>query len=173
MNIRAHLRFICVHLRFQSLWLALLSLTALAPAANAYCVYNELKNRDVVIEQEEHPDPLRNDRRMRVTLAPGKNQCCQFHQLDCNPLGRENSVVGLGIVIAGDPEYTCGLADRKEPLVKVTGAGTIRIQPNPRKSSNPYITRVYTREGKDLTGPAGLACVESKPKAVEPKPKGK
>jgi len=153
MNIRVHLRFIGV-----------LLLLAVAPAAHAYCIYNELKGRDVRVEQEEHPDELRNDRRMRVTIPPGGKQCCEFHQLDCNPLGRENSVVGLGIQVGGEPEYQCGVADRKQTLVKVTGAGTIRVQPNPRQSSNPYITRVFTREGKDLTGPAGLACVESKPK---------
>lgn len=158
---------------FQKLLLASFSLVAFAPAANAYCVYNELKDRQVMIDQEEHPDALRNDRRMKVTLPPGGKQCCEFHQLDCNPLGRENGVVGLGITIAGEPQYECGLADRKEPYVKVTGAGTVRIQPNPRKSSIPYITRIFTKEGKDLTGPAGLACNEAKIKAAEPKPKGK
>ena len=151
----------------------LISWLLLVPPAHAYCIYNELKGREVVIDQEDHPDALRNDRRMRVTIPPGGKQCCEFHQLDCNPLGRENSVVGLGITVAGEPEYQCGLADRKEPYVKVTGAGAIRVQPNPRKSSNPYITRVFTREGKDLTGPAGLACVESKFKSAAAKQKGK
>lgn len=134
-----------------------------ATNANAYCIYNQT-HRGVAIEQEEHPDALRNDRRMRVTIPPGGKQCCEFHQLDCNPGGRENSVVSLGVTVAGEPEYMCGFADRKDPYVKVTGAGTIRIQPNPRKSSNPFIARVYTREGKDLTGPAGLACSEAKTK---------
>jgi len=144
--------FICAHL-----WL-------FASPAHAYCIHNQLKDREVAIEQEEHPDPIRNDRRMRTTIAPGGKVCCDFHQLDCNPTGRENGLVGLGISIAGDPPYTCGLADRREAFVKVTGAGTIRIQPNPHRSSNPYIARVYTREGKDLTGPRGLACTESKGK---------
>ena len=165
---------ICVHpcsSVFQRFLLASLSLLALAPGAHAYCIYNETKNREVVVEQEAHPDELRNDRRMRVTLAPGGKQCCEFHQLDCNPGGRENSTVGLMVTIAGEPEYACGFMDRKEPFVKVTGAGTIRIQPNPRRSSNPYIARIYTHEGKDLTGPAGLACHETGPKP-ESNPKG-
>lgn len=144
--------FICVHLGL------------LALPANAYCIYNQLKDREVAIEQEEHPDPIRNDRRMRTSIPAGGKLCCDFHQLDCNPTGRENGLVGLGISIAGEPAYACGFGDRREPSVKVTGAGTIRIQPNPRQSSNPYIARVYTREGKDLTGPRGLACTESKGK---------
>jgi len=153
-----HLRSICVHLRIPGLLVAL----AIAPSSHAYCIYNQLKDREVAIEQEEHPDPLRNDRRARLSIPDGGKFCCTFHQLDCNPTGRENGIVGLGITVAGDPAYACGLADRREPSVKVTGAGTIRIQPNPRRSSHPYIARVYTREGKDITGPAGLACLESK-----------
>jgi hypothetical protein len=149
---------------FEGLCLALLGLLALAPSADAYCIYNQLKDREVAIEQEEHPDPIRNDRRMRTSIPAGGKLCCDFHQLDCNPTGRENGLVGLGVSISGEPAYTCGFGDRREPFVKVTGAGTIRIQPNPRHSSNPYIARVYTREGKDLTGPRGLACTESKGK---------
>ena len=155
----------------RSICVASLLLLALAPEARAYCIYNETKDRGVVIEQETHPDELRNDRRMRVTLAPGARQCCDFHQLDCNPGGRENSTVGLIVTIAGEPQYLCA-TDHRDPFVKVTGAGTIRIQPNPRRSSNPYIARIYTREGKDLTGPAGLACPEWAPKP-ESNPKGK
>ena len=131
--------------------------------AHAYCIYNQLKDREVTIEQEEHPDPMRDERRMRTAIAPGGKVCCDFHQLDCNPTGRENGLVGLRTSVAGQPSYLCAF-DRREPFVKVTGAGTIRIQPNPRRSSNPYIARVYTREGKDLTGPRGLACSESKGK---------
>ncbi|HEX3063540.1 MAG TPA: hypothetical protein VHP55_12725 [Usitatibacter sp.] len=138
-------------------------LLAFALPAHAYCIHNQLKDREVAIEQEEHPDPMRNDRRMRTSIPPGGQVCCAFHQLDCNPTGRENGLVGLRISIAGEPAYACAL-DRRDPFVKVTGAGTIRIQPNPRHSSNPYIARVFTREGKDLTGPRGLACTESKGK---------
>ena len=144
--------------------LASLVLIALAPSANAYCIYNQLKDREVAIEQEEHPDAIRDDRRMRTTIAPGGKICCDFHQLDCNPTGRENGLVGLRTSVSGQPSYLCAF-DRREPFVKVTGAGTIRIQPNPhQKSANPYIARVYTREGKDITGPRGLACTESKGK---------
>jgi hypothetical protein len=131
--------------------------------AHAYCIHNQLKDREVTIEQDEHPDPMRNDRRMKTAIAPGGKVCCDFHQLDCNPTGRENGLVGLRTSVAGQPEYLCAF-DRREPFLKVTGAGTIRIQPNPRRSSNPYIARIYTREGKDLTGPRGLACTESKGK---------
>ena len=132
--------------------------------AHAYCVYNQLKDREVAIDQEEHPDPMRNERRMHTTIPPGGKVCCAFHQLDCNPTGRENGLVGLAISLPGKPSYTCGFIDRRDPFAKVTGAGTIRIQPNPHASANPYITRIYTREGKDLTGPRGLACAESKGK---------
>lgn len=143
--------------------LASLLLLGFAPGAHAYCVYNQLKDREVAIEQEDHPDPMRHERRMRTTIAPGGKVCCEFHQLDCNPSGRENGLVGLRISMAGQPAYGCAF-DPREPFVKVTGAGTIRIQPNPRHSSIPYIARVYTREGKDLTGPRGLACNETKGK---------
>ncbi len=155
--------FICVHLWFQRFFFASLALLALAPTANAYCIHNELKNREVVIEQEEHPDALRNDRRMRVTIAPGGKQCCDFRQLDCNPGGRENSVVGLAVTVAGEPEYSCGFADRKEPFVKVTGAGTIRIQPNPRHTSHPvHRPRRTPARARTSRPPPGLACLESK-----------
>ena len=50
----------------------------------------------------------------------------------CSALGRQ---------ALKDPIVT--LAD-----VKVTGAGTIRIQRNPRKSAFPYIVRVRTHDGK-------------------------
>ena len=144
--------FICVHL-----WLFL------SPQAHAYCIHNQLKDREVAVEQDEHPDPIRNERRMKTTIAPGGKVCCDFHQLDCNPTGRENGLVSLRTSVSGQPSYLCAF-DRREPFLKVTGAGTIRIQPNPHQSSNPYIARIYTREGKDLTGPRGLACTESKGK---------
>ena len=108
-----------------------------AVEARAYCVHNQLADRDMRVEQEEHPDALRNDRRMRVTLKPGESKCCEFHELDCNPLGRNNSVVKLLVQIPGTPEYQC-TPPGPDPLLKVTGTGTIRIQPNPNsKSANP------------------------------------
>jgi hypothetical protein len=151
-------------------WIVLLILMLGAAQASAYCIHNQLKDRDVSVEQETHPDALRDDRRMRVTLKPGESKCCQFHELDCNPGGRSNSVVKLFVQIPGTPEYECA-PPGPDPLLKVTGSGSIRIQPNPRKSANPYIVRIATLD-KDLTGPSGVPCQEPKSKQVSP-PKGK
>ena len=151
-------------------WIVLLILMLGAAQARAYCIYNQLKDRDVSVEQDTHPDTLRDDRRMRVTLKPGESKCCQFHELDCNPEGRNNSVVKLLVLIPGTPEYEC-TPPGPDPLLKVTGSGSIRIQPNPRKSANPYIVRIATLD-KDLTGPSGVPCQEPKSKQVSP-PKGK
>ena len=151
-------------------WIVLVILMLGAAQARAYCVYNQLADRDVSVEQDTHPDALRDDRRMRVTLKPGESKCCQFHELDCNPEGRSNSVVKLLVQIPGAPEYEC-TPPGPDPLLKVTGSGSIRIQPNPRKSANPYIVRIATLD-KDLTGPSGVPCQEPKSKQVSP-PKGK
>ena len=151
-------------------WIVLLILMLGAAQARAYCIHNELKDRDVSVEQETHPDALRDERRMRATLKPGESKCCQFHELDCNPEGRSNSVVKLLVRIPGAPEYEC-TPPGPDPLLKVTGSGSIRIQPNPRKSANPYIVRIATLD-KDLTGPSGVPCQEPKSKQVSP-PKGK
>ena len=137
-------------------WIVLLIFMLGAAQARAYCIHNQLKDRDVSVEQDTHPDALRNDRRMRVTLKPGESKCCQFHELDCNPEGRNNSVVKLLVQIPGTPEYEC-TPPGPDPLLKVTGSGSIRIQPNPRKSANPYIVRIATLD-KDLTGPSGVPC---------------
>ncbi len=138
---------------------------AAAVPAHAYCVYNQLPDREVRIVQERHPDSLRNERRLRATLKPGANHCCPFHRLDCNPGGRNNSVVNIAVTIPGEPAYECGFPEGAEPNVKVTGAGTIRILRNPRlKSAYPYIVRVRTHDRQDLTGPKGLVCPESRSK---------
>ena len=130
--------------------------------AHAYCVANDLRDRSVRVEQEQHPDPLRNDRRFIATLHPGERRCC--YNLDCNPEGRTDSVVNLSVTIEGDPVYECGFPQGSEPNVKVTGAGTVRVLRNPRtKSAFPYIVRVRTRD-HDLTGPRGLACPAAKTK---------
>jgi hypothetical protein len=150
--------------------IALLVFLCAAAEARAYCIHNELKDRDVRVEQEEHPDALRNDRRMQVTLKPGENKCCQSHELDCNPAGRNNSVVKLEVIVPGTPSYECS-PPGPDRAIKVTGTGTIRIQPNPRKSANPYIVRIATLD-KDLTGPAGIPCQEPNARVVSP-PKGK
>ena len=141
----------------------LLALVALgvAATAQAYCVQNELRDRSVVVEQEPHPDPLRRDRTFRHTLGPGEKQCCRFHDLDCNPGGRQNSTLNLSVRIPGTPEYACGFPAGAEPFVTVTGGGTMRVVPNSRrKSAIPYVVRIRTHDRKDLTGPRGLACPE-------------
>ena len=140
-------------------------LLSIASQANAYCVHNQT-DRVVTVLQERHPDSMRNDRRLDRTLAPGASACCEFHKLDCNPEGRANSVVNLEVRIAGEPPYACGFPAGAEPNVKVTGAGTIRILPNPRRSAFPYVVRVRTHDRKDLTGPRGVACTEPKPKGT-------
>ena len=142
----------------------LLALAAcgVAVSAQAYCVQNDLHDRSIVVEQETNPDPLRRDHIFRHTLAPGERQCCRFHDLDCNPGGRQNSVVNLAIGIPGEPAYVCGFPAGAEPNVKVTGGGTLRVVPNPRRrSAFPYVVRVRTHDRKDLTGPRGLACPEN------------
>lgn len=130
--------------------------TAIAAPAHAYCIHNELRDREVFVEQEQHKEKLREDRILRVTLKPGQRRCCR--NLDCNPGGRDESIVNLSITILGKPEYYC--VSEGDEYVKVTGDGTIRVLPNPRRSSLPYIVRI--RSGvKDLTGPRGLPCAES------------
>jgi hypothetical protein len=146
--------------RFATMLLAALSMLG-AAAAQAYCVQNLLLARSVRVEQEPHPDKLRDERALRVTLRPGERKCCHFKNLDCNPLGRRDAIVSLAITIAGEPEYWCGYPEGAEPNVKVTGGGQVRIQENPRrKSASPFIVRVRTHD-KDITGPRGLACPAS------------
>ena len=143
--------------------LLLAALAATLPV-QAYCVHNQLTDRVVRVEQEAHPDKLRDERAFRFELKPGEKRCCNFHNLDCNPLGRQNSVVGLAVLIPGEPTYACGYPEGAEPQVKVTGGGTLRIVKNSRKSSAyPYVARVRTHD-KDLTGPRGLVCPEYQPK---------
>jgi hypothetical protein len=145
-------------------------LAALAASpAHAYCIYNDTE-REISVVQEKHPDSMRDERKFRQVLAPKSHACCEFHKLDCNPEGRQNAVVNLEVKILGDPPWVCGYPAGAEPNVKVTGAGTIRILPNPRKSAFPYVVRVRTHDRKDLTGPRGVQCTEPKEK---PQPKGK
>lgn len=134
-------------------------LLAAAPAAEAYCLHNQLPDRNVFIEQEPHPEKLREDRVLRLTLKPGQRHCCR--NLDCNPGGRDESIVNLSVTIRGKPELYC--VHEGDEYVKVTGDGTLRIMTNPRyprRSSAPYVLRI--RSGvKDLTGPRGLPCNET------------
>lgn len=137
-----------------------------ASQAHAYCVYNQT-DREVSIEQERHPNSMRDERRLKRTLAPGAQVCCHQHNLDCNPAGRANSVLNLEVRILGAPAFSCGFPPGAEPNVKVTGAGTIRILHNPRRSAYPYIVRVRTHDRKDLTGPRGIACTDPKTKGIQ------
>ena len=143
---------------------------AAALPAGAYCIHNQLRDREIFIEQAPVKDKLREDRTLAVKLGPGKTHCCR--NLDCNPGGRSESIVTLWIKVLGaprsgsqapEPEYTCSFAEGYRDL-KVTGDGTVRVQHNPRhpKSSVPYIARIRSGE-KDLTGPAGLSCLPPPP----------
>ena len=136
---------------------AVLCLLFVAPSASAYCIENQLRDREVTVEQEYHKDRLREDRTLRATLQPGKRHCCR--NLDCVPDGRSESLVNLTVKVQGDPVYTCGHMEGAT-FLKVTGDGTVRVQHNPRhpKSSVPYIVRIRSGQ-KDLTGPAGLSCL--------------
>ena len=134
----------------------------LVPAsAFSYCIENQLRDREVTVEQEFHKDRLREGRTLKATLAPGKRHCCR--NLDCVPDGRSESLVNLTVKVLGEPVYTCGHAEGAT-FLKVTGDGTVRVQHNPRhpKHSAPYIVRIRSGQ-KDLTGPTGLYCAPPPP----------
>ena len=138
-----------------------LGLAAALPA-HAYCIHNELADREVRVEQEPLRDRLREGRELRLTLKPGQRECCR--NLDCNPGGRSESTVGLTISVPGEPAYGC--APGGVGAVKVTGDGLVRIVPNPnRRSASPYVIRIRSGQ-KDLTGPRGLPCLEPRKKGT-------
>ena len=135
------------------------SLAAAIPAS-AYCVHNELKDREVFIEQARLKSQLREGNELRVALKPGENHCCR--NLNCNPGGRSESTVELFVSVLGEPEYKC--APEKVQSVTITGDGVLRVQRNQRKSElSPYIVRIRSGQ-KDLTGPSGVTCLEKKGK---------
>jgi hypothetical protein len=145
----------------RSLLLAWLFLPALP--AGAWCVQNELKGREVSVEQEQLKDKLREDREFRHVFKPGERQCC--FNLDCNPGGRPESTVTLTVKVLGDPAYICGAPEGSD-TIKVTGNGTVRIVNNPRpKSAFPYAIRIHSND-RDVFGPNGLQCL--KPKGSPP-----
>ena len=132
----------------------------LAPAASAYCLQNDLTDRDVFVEQERLKSELREGNELRVALKPGQKHCCR--NLNCNPGGRSESTVELRVMVLGQPEYICG--PEKVKSVTVTGDGLVRVQRNPKKTElSPYIVRVRSGQ-KDLTGPAGVTCLATKGK---------
>jgi hypothetical protein len=141
-------------------------LLAAAVPARAYCIVNQLKDRGIAVEQEVHPDPLRDERHLNLRLAPGARHCCDFHNLDCNPGGRDTSLVGLAVTIPGEPAYECRVPENaREISLKVMGGGTLRVTSNPRpRSAYPYVVRLTAHGGKDLTGPRGVACLPAKSK---------
>lgn len=157
----------------RSLAPALLPLAFLLPAtASAYCITNHLKEREVRIEQEEHKDPDRRGRELSKTLAPGEKVCCKVKDLDCNPTRRVDGYVELTVRVVGEPVYECGYPPGKEPGATITGASQVGIYPNPKYpngSSIPFVLRYWAQDGKDLTGPRGLACPAAK-KTEEKKP---
>jgi hypothetical protein len=135
-------------------------LACLAPAlASAYCIHNDLQGREVqLVREASRASPL------DIVLRPGEKYCCNSKDLDCNPEGKITASVGFEVTVLGTPAYRCGAPDRFGPSVKVTGSGTARVVNNPRKASaNPYVVRVRTQD-RDVSGPSGLACNESKPK---------
>jgi hypothetical protein len=145
---------------------ALLVLAAVAaPHAAAYCIHNQLGDRAIEVEQSARRDALRDERRLHATIPPGKSRCCSVRNLDCNPDGRLASVVQVAITIPGEPAYACGYPAGAEPMVKVTGGGTVRVMRNSRaKAASPYIVRIRTHDGQSLTGPHGLACPQDRSK---------
>ena len=132
-----------------------------AADARAFCVFNELKDKSLTVVQEEHPDWKRQDARFQKTIKPGTSACCEYKSLDCNPNGRQNSLVGLAVDVEGEPALRCGPVGVpvKARQVKVSGDGTIRVVPNPKAdSAAPYVARVWTHDKQDVTGPSGLPC---------------
>jgi hypothetical protein len=128
--------------------------------AGAYCLHNELNDRDVFVEQGRLLSELREGRELRVTLKPGEKHCCR--NLDCNPGGRSESTVELFVTVMGKPEYKC--APERVEGVKITGDGLLRVQRNAHKSElSPYVVRIRSGQ-KDLTGPRGVTCLEKKGK---------
>ena len=128
--------------------------------AHAYCLHNELNDRDVYVEQGRLKNELREGRELRVTLKPGDKHCCR--NLDCNPGGRSESTVELFVSVMGKPEYKC--APERVEGVTITGDGLLRVLRNPYKSElSPYIIRIRSGQ-KDLTGPRGVTCLEKKGK---------
>ena len=139
--------------------LALLACLVPVLPAGAYCIHNELKGRDVRVAGE-----LGRKASLDIVVKSGDKYCCNPKDLDCNPEGKITANVDLAITILGSPEYACGIRDRSGALVKVTGGGSVRVVNNPKSSSaNPYVVRVRTQD-RDVSGPSGVACNESKGK---------
>jgi hypothetical protein len=145
--------------------IAIIACVAPIAAAQAYCIQNELKGRDVRVVQEEHPSALRVGKELDLTLKPGEKHCCVGKNLDCNPGGGVQSITRLAITVPGTPAYQCGVKEGTQTWVKVTGGGDIRVVNNPKPSqASPYVARVRTQDA-DVSGPSGIVCPEYTPKA--------
>jgi hypothetical protein len=139
--------------------LLLACLVPLALPAGAWCVQNDLKEREVYIEQERIRDILREDQEFKHTFKPGEKKCC--FNLNCNPGGRPESTVTLTVRVLGDPAYVCGAPEGSE-TIKVAGNGTVRIVNNPRpKSAFPYAIKIRSND-REAFGPNGLQCLKPK-----------
>ena len=141
-------------MKLQTVVLAALSAAAIP--AQAYCIHNDLKDRDVKVVGELTKGSLMQ------TLRPGEKFCCTPKDTECNPEGKITSNIDFEITVLGKPEYVCGIGNRKRALVKLTGAGIARVVNNPKaKSELPYVVRVRSQD-RDVSGPAGLSCNEAK-----------
>nr|AUN35544.1 hypothetical protein [uncultured bacterium] len=135
--------------------IAILACLAAALPASAYCVHNEIQGRDVRISRDNT-----RGQAIDLVLKPGDKFCCTPKDTSCNPEGKVTANVDLDLTIQGQPQYVCGINGSAE--VKVTGAGTIRVVNNPKKSSaHPFVLRVRTQD-RDVSGPSGVACNEKK-----------
>jgi hypothetical protein len=143
-----------------------LALSAAALPAGAYCIHNDLKDRNVSLTQEQHPQDSRNAARLKALLKPGTRICCEVKNLDCNPDGKVTATIGIDVAVETDPPLKCGPVGvpPSARMVKVTGGGDVRIMANPRfnpkanDGTSPYVARVYSQEKKDMSGPNGLPC---------------
>lgn len=124
-------------------------------------MHNQLRDREVFVQQDSRVEWTREERIFRHTLKPGQRQCC--FNLDCNPGGRPESTVTLSVIVTGEPSYRCGAPERSA-TIKVAANGTVRVIPNPRpKSAFPYAIRIRSND-REVFGPKGLQCLEYKPK---------
>jgi hypothetical protein len=139
--------------------LLLACLFPLSLPAGAWCVQNELKEREVYVEQERIKNYLREGEEYKHTFKPGEKQCC--FNLNCNPGGRPESTVNLSVRVLGDPPYVCG-APEGSSTIKVAGNGTLRVVNNPRpKSAFPYAVKIRSND-REVFGPNGLQCLKPK-----------
>jgi hypothetical protein len=146
-------------MKICSPWLLACLLPLPFPAA-AWCFQNDLKDREIYVEQERIKNYLREDQEFKHTFKPGEKQCC--FNLNCNPGGRPESTVNITVRVLGDPAYICG-APEGSSTIKVAGNGTVRVVNNPRgaKSAFPYAIKIRSND-REAFGPNGLQCLKPK-----------